>query len=199
MYDLLKAALRQRPEYILVGEVRGEEALTLFQAMSTGHTTYSTMHAGDVQTVVNRLENNPMNVPHAMLQSLDIVCIQVQTYVGEVRVRRSNSIVEVTGLDTRTGNIRINEIYRWDPAANTFKQAGESYVLNSIMQSRGWGQDKLVSELGNRGKILEYMHGNGMRDYIHVSLVVQAYAVNPELVLEAIKSDTLQEMISQHL
>ncbi len=199
MYDLLKAALRQRPEYIIVGEVRGEEALTLFQAMSTGHTTYSTMHAGDVQTVVNRLENEPINVPHAMLQSLDIVCIQVQTYVNEVRVRRSNSIVEVTGLDAKTGNIRINEIYHWDPAADTFKQAGESYVLNSIMQSRGWKQDKLASELAGRGKILDYMRGKGMRDYISVSLVVQAYAVNPEQVLEAIKDDNLQEMISQHI
>jgi flagellar protein FlaI len=199
MYDLLKAALRQRPEYILVGEVRGEEALTLFQAMSTGHTTYSTIHAGDVQTVVNRLENEPINVPHAMLQSLDIVCIQIQTYVNEVRVRRSNSLVEVTGLDARTGNIRINEIYHWDPAADTFGQAGESYVLNSIMQLRGWKQDKLATELANRGKILEYMLGKGMRDYISVSLVVQAYAVNPELVLKAIKDDTLQEMISQHI
>ena len=141
--------------------MRGEEALTLFQAMSTGHTTYSTIHAGDVQTVVNRLENKPINVPHAMLQSLDIVCIQMQTYVGDVRVRRSNSIVEVTGLDARTGNIQINEIYRWDPAADTFKQAGESYVLNSVMQSRGWKQDNLVSELTNRGKILEYRTGRG--------------------------------------
>jgi len=199
MYDLLKAALRQRPEYILVGEVRGEEALTLFQAMSTGHTTYSTMHASDVQTVVNRLENDPMNVPHAMLQSLDIVCVQVQTYVNEVRVRRSNSIVEVTGLDARSGNIRINEIYRWDPAADTFKQAGESYVLNSIMQSRGWKQDRLDSEIENRGKVLEYMRGKGMRDYISVSLVVQTYSLNPEQVLEAVRNDNLQEIISQHL
>jgi flagellar protein FlaI len=199
MYDLLKAALRQRPEYIIVGEVRGEEALTLFQAMSTGHTTYSTIHAGDVPTVVNRLENEPINVPHAMLQSLDIVCIQVQTYVGEERVRRSNSIVEVTGLDARTGNIRINETYHWNPAVDTFKQAGESHVLNSIMQSRGWNQDRLVSEIENRGKILEYMRGKRMRDYISVSLVVQAYAANPELVLEAVRNDTLQEMISQHL
>ncbi len=67
------------------------------------------------------------------------------------------------------------------------------------MQSRGWKEDKLYSELGDRGKILEYMRGKGMRDYISVSLVVQAYSVNPEQVLGAIKSDTLQEMISQHL
>ena len=63
MYDLLKAALRQRPEYLLVGEVRGKEALTLFQAMSTGHTTFSTMHADSVASAIHRLENPPISVP----------------------------------------------------------------------------------------------------------------------------------------
>ncbi|MFT4945738.1 MAG: flagellar protein FlaI, partial [Halovenus sp.] len=73
MYDLLRSSLRHRPEYILVGEVRGEEAMTLFQAMNTGHTTYSTLHADSVQTVINRLENDPINVPRAMVSSLDIL------------------------------------------------------------------------------------------------------------------------------
>lgn len=197
MYDLLRSALRQRPEYILVGEVRGVEALTLFQAMSTGHTTYSTMHAGDVQTVVNRLENEPINVPHVMMQSLDILCIQIQTYVGEKRVRRTNSVVEVTGLDPKSGNIRINELYRWDPMKDSFKRAGDSYVLNNIMQSRAWDQNKLLGELNNRQKILDYMSENNMRDYINVSLVIQAYSTNPKLVLEAIVNNTLQEIILQ--
>lgn len=83
MYDLLRAALRQRPDFIIVGEVRGEEARTLFQAMSTGHATSSTMHAGDVQTVINRLTHEPINVPHIMLQSLDVLCIQEQVYIDE--------------------------------------------------------------------------------------------------------------------
>jgi len=102
MFELLKAALRQRPEYILVGEVRGEEALTLFQAMSTGHTTYSTMHAADIETLLNRLQGEPINVPHAMLQALNIVSIQMQTYIGNERVRRTKTLLEITGLDQRT-------------------------------------------------------------------------------------------------
>jgi len=207
MYDLLRAALRQRPEYILVGEVRGVEALTLFQAMSTGHTTYSTMHAGDVKTVVNRLENEPINVPHVMMQSLDILCIQMQTHVNDKRVRRTQSIVEVTGLDPsivevtgldpKTGNIRINELFRWDPMADSFNRAGDSYVLNNVMQLRGWDRNNLLGELNNRQSVLDYMSEKNIRDYVSVSVVVQAYSTNPELVLEAIGNDTLREMISQ--
>ena len=111
MYDLLRAALRQRPDFIIVGEVRGSEALTLFQAMSTGHATSSTMHAGDVQTVINRLTHEPINVPQMMLQSLDVLCIQEQMYVGEKRVRRSRSFVEVLTIDPETGDLGINELF----------------------------------------------------------------------------------------
>ncbi|WP_406657155.1 type II/IV secretion system ATPase subunit [Methanolobus sp. ZRKC2] len=197
MYDLLRSALRQRPEYILVGEIRGEEALTLFQAISTGHATYSTMHAGDVQTVVNRLDSPPLNVPHVMLQSLDILSIQTQTFVGDKRVRRTQSIVEFTGIDAKTGYIRINELYCWNPLTDSFKCNGDSFAINKIMQARGWDREKLNLELKTRERILEYMRENGMRDYVSISLVVQAYAANPELVLKAIDNDTLEEMIAQ--
>jgi flagellar protein FlaI len=196
MYDLLRSALRQRPEYILVGEIRGEEALTLFQAISTGHATYSTMHAGDVQTVVNRLDSPPLNVPHMMLQSLDILSIQTQTFVRDKRVRRTQSIVELTGIDTKTGYIRINELYRWDPLTDAFKCNGDSYVFGKIMQSRGWDKEKLVSEIKVRQRILEYMRDKGMRDYVSITLVVQAYSADPEMVLRSIANDTLKEVLA---
>lgn len=199
MYDLLRSALRQRPEYILVGEIRGEEALTLFQAISTGHATYSTMHAGDVQTVVNRLDSPPLNVPHVMLQSLDILSIQTQTFVRDKRVRRTHSIVEFTGIDAKTGYIRINELYRWDPLTDSFKRSGDSYAINKIMQARGWDREKLNRELKNREGIIEYMRNRGMRDYVSISLVVQAYTANPDLVLQAIENDTLGNIIAQDL
>ena len=195
MYELLKAALRQRPEYIIVGEVRGKEALTLFQAMSTGHTTYSTMHASDVQTVVNRLENEPINVPHVMMQALGVISIQMQTYVDEVRVRRTKTIVEITGLDARTGSLRINELYTWNPLHDNFKRAGDSYVLNEIMRARGWSPDKLFKEFQDREKILAYMAENNMRDYVSVSLIVHMYATNPRIVMEGVENDNLLDMV----
>lgn len=195
MYELLKAALRQRPEYIIVGEVRGKEALTLFQAMSTGHTTYSTMHASDVQTVVNRLENEPINVPHVMMQALGIIAIQMQTYVNEIRVRRTKAIVEITGLDTRTGSLRINELYHWNPLSDDFKRAGDSYVLNEIMKARGWNPERFFLEFKNRQKILAYMAEAQIRDYVSVSLIVHMYTTNMQLVMEAIENDTLRNMV----
>ncbi len=199
MYDLLRSALRQRPEYILVGEIRGEEALTLFQAISTGHATYSTMHAGDVQTVVNRLDSPPLNVPHVMLQSLDILSIQVQTFVNNQRVRRTQSLVEFTGIDTKTGYIRINELYRWDPVTDTFIRNGDSYTLNKVMTSRGWDRNKLSEELNRRERILKYLCEKQMRDYVRISLIVQAYDANPENVLAAIENHSLDELIEQSM
>ncbi len=199
MYDLLRSALRQRPEYILVGEIRGEEALTLFQAISTGHATYSTMHAGDVQTVVNRLDSPPLNVPHVMLQSLDILSIQVQTFVKDKRVRRTQSIVELTGIDTKTGYLRINELYRWDPITDSFKCNGDSFTLNKVMQARGWDREKLTSELQIRERILTYMRDNDMRDYITTSIVVEAYAANPDMVVQSIEDGTLKSKLAEHM
>lgn len=199
MYDLLKAAMRQRPEYILVGEVRGKEALTLFQAMSTGHTTYSTMHAGDTQTVVNRLENDPINVPRVMMRSIDVLSIQKQTYVNDNRVRRTQSIVEFTGIDPKTGEIRINDLYRWDPVNDSFHSTMNSQVLNDIMQVRRWSKNDLRTEIENRKQILDYMRINNMRDYISVSLVVHAYSTNPDIVMESIENNNLEWVISKNI
>ena len=195
MYDLLRAALRQRPDYIIVGEVRGSEALTLFQAMSTGHATSSTMHAGDVQTVVNRLTHEPINVPHVMLQSLNVLCIQKQVYIEEKRVRRTRSLVEVLNVDPETGDLGINELFSWEPSEDCFTRVGDSHILQEIMHVRGLDSGQLRNEVENRRNILAYMYEKNIRNYIQVSIVVQAYQTHPQMVMEAIEKDTLQGMI----
>jgi len=195
MYDLLRAALRQRPDYIIVGEVRGSEALTLFQAMSTGHATSSTMHAGDVQTVVNRLTHEPINVPHVMLQSLNVLCIQEQVYIEGKRVRRTRSLVEVLNVDPETGDLGINELFNWEPLEDCFTKVGDSHILQEIMNVRGWDTSQLRNEMENRRKILGYMYEKSIRNYVQVSIVVQAYQTHPKMVMEAIENDTLLSMI----
>src|SRR6266699_2112946 len=82
MFDLLTAALRQRPQYMMIGEVRGPEAFVVFQAMATGKSAYTTFHADDVQAMVHRLENDPINLPRALVAALDIVLLQAQVKVG---------------------------------------------------------------------------------------------------------------------
>ncbi|MCE8423785.1 MAG: type II/IV secretion system ATPase subunit, partial [Candidatus Methanoperedens sp.] len=147
MFELLRSALRQRPEYLIVGEVRGKEAYTLFQAMNTGHTTYSTMHADSIQAAVNRLLNEPINVPLMMLSSLDIMTVQVLKYVGGRRVRRLESLSELVGIDPSSGNISIRDIYTWNPSNDTIERSGSSRVLEEIMLSRGWSREKINKEL----------------------------------------------------
>jgi len=184
MFDLLRAAMRQRPEYLIVGEVRGAEAQTLFQAMNTGHTTFSTLHAADVDAAIHRLENEPLSVPRNMLQALDIVAIQALIYRGTERVRRCQEIVEIMGLDQATQNIQVNTVFSYDPVTDTFSFSGRSQVYNEIMASRGWTTDDLQNEILQRGKILMAMKEQGVKDYITVSRIFQGYAIKPAEVME---------------
>ncbi|MFB6197595.1 MAG: type II/IV secretion system ATPase subunit, partial [Halobacteriaceae archaeon] len=194
MYDLLRSALRHRPEYIVVGEVRGEEAMTLFQAMNTGHTTYSTMHADSVQTVINRLENEPINVPRAMIQSLDILCVQTLTYVDESRVRRNELIAEIEGIDQRTGDLDYSNAFTWRAGTDTFER-GDSHVLDEIQDDRGWSRSELRRELRNREQILDYLVDQDVTDYRQFTAVVNEYYSQPERVLERVGVDEVDTMI----
>lgn len=187
MYDLLKAALRQRPEFLLVGEVRGKEALTLFQAMSTGHTTFSTMHADSVASAIHRLENPPISVPRTMIQALDIMSIQSQTYTKGKRVRRNIKLVEIIDIDPNTRNIRTNDIFVWDSEADMFIRTGESKALFDIKMRRGWAQGKVDQELYYRQKILEHMAENNITDFQEISDIINAYQSTPEKVLEKLQ------------
>jgi flagellar protein FlaI len=155
--------------------------------MSTGHTTYSTMHAADIETLLNRLQGEPINVPHAMLQALNIVSIQTQTYIGTERVRRTKTLLEITGLDQRTGGVRINDLYTWDPMKDTFVYSGNSYVLDQIKEERGWTKGQLRDALDERKDILEYMVEKKITNYKEISQLVQRYALDPDAVLSEVR------------
>jgi flagellar protein FlaI len=184
MFDLLKAAMRQRPEYIIVGEVRGAEAQTLFQAMNTGHTTFSTMHAGSVDAAIHRLESEPLNVPRNMVQALNIVSVQALIYRGAERVRRVQEIVEIAGIDPSTGNLRVNNVFTYDQVKDTFNYTVRSQIYSEITEKRGWNREQFDTEIGTRKKVLEAMRDQGIRDYISVASILHSYSINKPSVLE---------------
>ncbi|WP_132057586.1 type II/IV secretion system ATPase subunit [Halorussus amylolyticus] len=188
MYDLLRSALRHRPEYIVVGEVRGEEAMTLFQAMNTGHTTYSTMHADSVQTVINRLENDPINVPRAMIQSLDILSVQTLTYVGDERVRRTRTLAEIEGIDQRTGDLDYSTAFSWNAGADAFRR-NDSSILDEIQDERGWSRAELLEEIRDRKRVLQYLREREVSDYRRFTAMVNEYYAHPDRVMDAIDLD----------
>jgi flagellar protein FlaI len=186
MYDLLRSALRHRPEYILVGEVRGEEAITLFQAMNTGHTTFSTMHADSVQTVINRLENEPINVPRPMVTSLDILWVQVLGRSGGERVRRAKTLAEIEGIDQRTGELDYSNTYSWNSQDDTFSEHS-SELLEEIREERGWTESDLLSELKNRRRFLRYLQDNDVTDYRRFTAMINKYYADSEEVMAHIE------------
>jgi len=188
MFALLKSAMRQRPEYIIVGEVRGNEAQTLFQAMNTGHTTFSTMHAGSVDAAIHRLESEPLNVPRNMVQALNVISIQGLIYQGTARVRRCQEIVEVVGIDPSTGNLRVNNVFTYDPVRDVIAYTGRSQVYASIAERRGWSREQLDDEIAVRKELLMAMHQQDIRDYRSVSRIFQAYYIDAQRVMR-VKAD----------
>lgn len=189
MYELLRAAMRQRPEYIIVGEVRGKECQTLFQAMSTGHVTYSTTHADSVASVVHRIENPPMDVPRNMLSALDIILIQVQARVGGKRIRRNKQIVEILDIDPRTNELITNEVFKWRSATDEINYSGKSYVLEEIMEAKGWSENRMREELKRRQEVLEWMRIKKIRHYKDVAKILISYHRDPEAVIEKVRKD----------
>jgi flagellar protein FlaI len=187
LFDLMKAALRQRPEYILVGEIRGREAYVLFQAMATGHTTYSTMHADSTQKLVNRLEGKPINVPRQMMQSLDIVAIQINVKKEGKNVRRTHKIVEIIDIDSDTQEIVTNEVFQWDSVTDDFIYNSRSYSLEIIREKIGFSSDEIQSEFENRKEILLWMQRNHIRDFKQVAHIVDSYREQRDVLLEQIR------------
>lgn len=187
MFELLRSALRQRPEFLLVGEIRGKEAYTLFQAMSTGHTTFSTMHAGSIQTAVNRLLSEPINVPLMMLSSLDIMVIEVLRHVGRKRVRRIENLSEFVGINAASGDISTREVYKWNPVHDTIDKSGASSILEGIMHSRGWDKERINKELEDRKALLQYMVDRDISDYRDVTSIIRRYYEDREETMTLVR------------
>lgn len=177
---LLRAALRQRPEYILVGEVRGREAQILFQAMNAGHATCSTFHAGNVKEVINRFTHQPINVPVPMFSALDVMCILTIVYKDGGQKRR---VLEVAEVKDVTEVIQTHLSYHWKEPEDRF-EFSYSYVLEHIRNKRGYSQEELANELARRARFLEMLIEKGVRDYQDVVRWIHEYNIRGPNALE---------------
>ena len=189
-FKLLEAALRQRPEYILVGEVRGQEAMTLFQAMATGHATYATMHADSAYSAVRRLENPPISVPRVMIAALDCLSIQFQTRVNGRAVRRVKEVVEFLGVDNDSGELLTNTLFRWDPRTDKWVHGVKSYLVERIAETRGVNVGEVNREWQRRALFLDALQRAGVVDYEHVSAAVAAYRAFPEETFQRVVGES---------
>ncbi|WGI16837.1 type II/IV secretion system ATPase subunit [Methanonatronarchaeum sp. AMET-Sl] len=184
MYDLLRSSLRQRPEYIIVGEVRGEEAVSLFQAMSTGHTSFSTLHASSVHRAIRRLENPPISVPKNMIPALDIIMVQSLVKQEDKKYRRVIEIQEIGEYDPEADGIMTNLLYRWDTSRRKFKKMSRPINIKNISEEQGISYGELEEELKIREKIIKKMVEKDIRSYKQVVKTIKKYQKDKEGLLK---------------
>ena len=194
-FDLLEAALRQRPDYIVMGEIRGEEGRTLFQVMSTGHTTYTTFHADTVGEVLKRFTTEPINVSKTLFTALDLVSIQTQTRVQGSKVRRNKSLTEINEYSAENDEINVQDIFQWRAEDDEFMRLSGSNTMEDIMFDRGWDRDRLEREILKRRVILAYLIRNGLDEYAQVAATVQAFINDPDTILTLIANEKLEESL----
>ena len=185
MDNLLKESLRQRPEYIIVGEVRGEEAYILFQQMATGHTGLSTVHADSLEMLMDRLTTDPINLSGSLIETLDCIMLIKRIRRDGTYIRRITGLYEVLGYEKRKG-IDANKVFGWDPQTDEYKLKNASVLLEDIADQGGMAHEDLKKDLRNKQHVLNYMREEQIKHYREVGDIISRYYSDPKSVMEKV-------------
>lgn len=181
LFTLLKAALRSRPNYIIVGEIRGVEGAVAFQAMQTGHPVIATFHASSVKKMIQRLTGEPIKVPVTFVDNLNVAMILQAVYRNGRFLRRCTAVEEIEGYYEDVGGVITRAVFQWDPVSDTheFRGLNNSYVLeDKIAKILGYDDPRQVYEdLFLRAKILRAMIDNDIVEYSKVNQVLFDFAL----------------------
>ncbi|MFH1447325.1 MAG: type II/IV secretion system ATPase subunit [Candidatus Micrarchaeota archaeon] len=179
MFTILKAALRSRPEYIIVGEIRGQEGLVAFQAMQTGHSVMATFHASSIKRMIQRLAGDPINVPLTFMDNLNVAIFLAAVYVKGRYLRRCTAVEEIEGYSEDAGGVVTRQMFNWNAESDTHKFAGlnNSYVLEEKIAVKAGYLDprKIYDELDTRTRIIQTMVDKNILDYYEVRNLIVAF------------------------
>ncbi|MFQ5871729.1 MAG: type II/IV secretion system ATPase subunit, partial [Candidatus Geothermarchaeales archaeon] len=188
LFDLLKSSLRQRPDYIVVGEVRGQEAYTFFQAIGTGHGGLCTIHSDSIETSVKRLLTKPMDVP-LMLMPL----MQVGVHISRVRVRgettrRVVEIKETIGIDEETEKVEFNPTFNWGGEDNdSFLFSGRSIVFERMAEQNFIPVENYYGELEDRAELLRWMALRKRMTYNEIAETIRRFYYDKDGVMQEVR------------
>ena len=189
LFDLLRESLRQRPDYIIVGEVRGKEAYVLFQQMATGHYSLATIHAESMEKLIDRLITPPIELPPSLIEALDIVVFLTATRYRGKFVRRVKSINEIVGFNYSENKPIFKEVIRWDSEKDKFEVVNKSSILEKIRKRYGLSEKQIKEEIKRRMLVLEWLFEKNITDYRDVAKVIEAYYRNPAQVIDMISGE----------
>ncbi|MFH1622957.1 MAG: type II/IV secretion system ATPase subunit [Candidatus Aenigmatarchaeota archaeon] len=184
LFDLLKQSFRQNPDYVIVGETRGKEAYVMFQGMSSGHPSMSTFHAGSVDAVIKRLTTSPIDLSPTLIESLNVIVVMVHAREKGKSARRVKQIAEVLNVDAKTGEVKTNIVFTWDPVSDTFVKVNESVTARKLVEAKGGTAEQAMKEMEVRTRVLEWMRAQGITDYTEVTKIINRYYKEPNILME---------------
>jgi len=184
LFNLLKSSFRQNPDYVIVGEVRGEEASVLFQGMASGHSSLSTIHADSVDTLIKRLETPPINLSPTLINTIDCVAIMTHAVIGQQETRKLREIVEIVNVNP-DGVAITNTPFMWNSRENKFYFKKSSHVFEKISKRYGFTIEELEKEFKNRTLLLNELVKRKISNYKDIQDIVNHYYKNSEAVLKA--------------
>lgn len=187
MLDLMVSSLRMRPDRIIVGEVRRkQQAETMFEAMHTGHSVYTTIHADTVEQAKRRLLEPPIQMPKAEVEALQLVLVQYRD--RRKGLRRTLELAEI--LSGSQEELQINYLYRWRPRTDTFEKANDSVrVMEDLNLHTGMTQQEIKKDLKEKQQVLGWMLRNNVVDINHVGRAMSAYYQNQDSFVDAVNKD----------
>jgi flagellar protein FlaI len=179
MFDLVAAALRSRPDYIIVGEVRGEEGRMAFQAAQTGHPVMLTFHASDIVSMIQRFTGDPINVPETFMSNADIALFQNRVKRGNETLRRVTSVQEIEGYSKEMGGVVTREAFYWDPVEDelVFQGRNNSYIMEEkIATLLGYDDTrKIYDDIEFRAEIIRRAIQENIVGYHEVNEFIEDY------------------------
>ena len=183
MFDLLKAALRSRPRYIIIGEIRGVEGATAFQAMQTGHPVIATFHASSIVKMIQRFTGDPINVPIRFFDNLNFAIFQeVVEAPGGGIARRITGIDEVIGYNKHSDGVLTRGMFEWDPVKDKhyFRGMFQSHLLeNKIAAMAGFANKRdIYDEMMRRADAIQRMADRDLTHYDDVFDLLGLYYNN---------------------
>jgi flagellar protein FlaI len=183
LFDLVKASMRHRPDYLIVGEVRGSEAYVLFQALATGHGGMCTMHAESVNSAVKRLTQKPMDIAPAYIPLMNVVGIIRRVHLpkaGEMKAYR-----RITSVDEIADYEKYGKVFEWEPTEDVFGSSlSQSLLLSKLSKGLGVSQQDLIDEIERRKNVLSWMRRRNIRSYTDVSQTITEYYSRPKKFYE---------------
>ena len=185
LFDLVKASLRQRPDFLIVGEVRGQEAYTLFQGMATGHAGMGTFHAKSIESIMDRLTTPPINLPSSLLELLDVVVIQTLAPEYGNNARRTQALIEI--VDIKEKQAYSNNVFEWNPSKDTHTESKKNSLnIEKLAYHHGLTYSEMQKELNRRAKFLKLMTDKKLK-FKKFNEQLSKYKLNPETAFKKLK------------